>query len=349
MLAQQGRTCSCLIRALRKSRSSTWEPQRRGLLSSLTAEGHCPPVVSRPGFTRGLPAPCSFRGCLCFEDAFTHSVVESVRVLWAGHGQGPGLGSAGGTWGVGGGGDVRGPASSKDAPSLGDSHLDVAFLPLRSKPSVLLPAPPFASFSPDPGFSPQSSRPADRLLGGGRRHGSAAIGLRPEGPPLGWGLGSRAGGKHSARRPGIRTSAAVTVLTLIPGGQRPAVRLRLGKTLTPPEHSTLLSLFATSLVKADVNQSGDGPRSQVGSQRSRGRGLPPLLPSPPSPAVTRKCLISLINKVIFISTVLSEYQQDSLCDTLSPRLSLLTVPIEKMVLGLDELIFADGQCDAKPT
>ncbi|KAG5214479.1 hypothetical protein JEQ12_000055 [Ovis aries] len=265
MLAQQGRTCSCLIRALRKSRSSTWEPQRRGLLSSLTAEGRCPPVVSRPGFTRGLPAPCS------------------------------------------------------DLPLLRMPLLSVT--PIWMWPSCLFGLNPLSSCRPH--RLPASARIPDFPL--------------------------RAGGKHSARRPGIRTSAAVTVLTLIPGGQRPAVRLRLGKTLTPPEHSTLLSLFATSLVKADVNQSGDGPRSQVGSQRSRGRGLPPLLPRPPSPAVTRKCLISLINKVIFISTVLSEYQQDSLCDTLSPRLSLLTVPIEKMVLGLDEFIFADGQCDAKPT
>lgn len=61
VLVQQGRMCSRLIRALRKSRSSTWEPQRRDLLSSLTAEGRCPPVMSRPGFTRGLPAPRSVR------------------------------------------------------------------------------------------------------------------------------------------------------------------------------------------------------------------------------------------------------------------------------------------------
>ena len=57
-----------------------------------------------------LPASLSliFQESLCFEDAFTCSVTESVKMLWAGHGQSPGLGSPGRRWGRGGGGDVRG-------------------------------------------------------------------------------------------------------------------------------------------------------------------------------------------------------------------------------------------------
>ena len=35
--------------------------QRRELLSSLTAEGHCPPSHVQTGFMRGLPAPRSVR------------------------------------------------------------------------------------------------------------------------------------------------------------------------------------------------------------------------------------------------------------------------------------------------
>ncbi|CAI9152636.1 unnamed protein product [Rangifer tarandus platyrhynchus] len=53
-----------------------------------------------------------------------------------------------------------GPASSKDALSLSVSHLDVAFLPLRSKPSNLLLAPPFPSFSPGSQLFPSVSLPS---------------------------------------------------------------------------------------------------------------------------------------------------------------------------------------------
>ena len=74
LLVQQGQTCSCLIRALWKSRSSTWEPQRRDLFSSLTAEGHCPPGHVQTGFMRGLPAPRSVRN--------THTTSVGIMVMF---------------------------------------------------------------------------------------------------------------------------------------------------------------------------------------------------------------------------------------------------------------------------
>lgn len=75
LLVQQGQTCSCFIRALWKSRSSTWELQRRDLFSSLTAEGHRPPGHVQTRFMRGLPAPCSVR------NTHTTSVVIMVMFL----------------------------------------------------------------------------------------------------------------------------------------------------------------------------------------------------------------------------------------------------------------------------
>ena len=49
-----------------------------------------------------LPASLSliFQESLCFEDAFTCSVTESVKMLWAGQGQSLGLGPLGGGGGV---------------------------------------------------------------------------------------------------------------------------------------------------------------------------------------------------------------------------------------------------------
>lgn len=78
---------------------------------------------------------------------------------------------------------------------------------------------PWCTPGPDFPLAPRAPGLPDGLLEGGRWHGSAANGLSPEALPLGWGLGSKDGGKHSAQRQGICTSGVATVLTLIPGGQ----------------------------------------------------------------------------------------------------------------------------------
>ena len=78
---------------------------------------------------------------------------------------------------------------------------------------------PWCTPGPDFPSAPRAPGLPDGLLEGGRWHGSAANGLSPEALPLGWGLGSKDGGKHSAQRQGICTLGVATVLTLIPGGQ----------------------------------------------------------------------------------------------------------------------------------